>query len=293
MFNVKSNTRWLTDLLIFLSQSFAVRLPQFYLKKKEGVCLLRSSVRGSIIPEDIKMGTCFKDWVQIGKPVYSNTFCTLNPPVSPGVSRSNPSLEWMARWDVSGMPAACGMNKHIASLSSDNGEAEGSCPEPAGNRVVVCQPLCNSHFKEALTSPSGLFWAQPGWAIIIMGSPGSLGIDRGAVYWGELIDSCLITWLSLTGKLSDGKRTASEEDRAKEGPRGHRTCWAWGSVSGLPSVSPTNSGCNFPTCSSGLPLAYRETMLPICLCLWASVMKDTQNSDPFGITLSHPPLSHL
>lgn len=229
-------------------------------------------------------------------PVYSNTFFALNPPVSLGVSRSSPLLEWMARWDVPGMPAACGMNKHMALLSSDNGEAEGSCPEPAGNRAVVCQPLCNSHFKEALTSPvlrAGLFWEQPGWAIIIMGSPGSLGIDMGAVYWGELIDSCLITWLSLTGKLSDGKRTASEEDHAKEGARGHRTCWAWGSVSGLPNVSPTNSGCNFPTCSPDLPLAYRETMPPICLCLWAAVMKDTHNSDPLVSLCSFPPKSHL
>lgn len=191
------------------------------------------------------------------------------------------------------MPAACGMNKHMASLSGDNGEAEGSCPEPAGNRGIVCQPLCNSHFKEALTSPSDLFWEQPGWAIIIMGSPGRLGIDRGAVYWGELIDSCLITWLSLTSKPSDWKRMAWEEAHGKEGPRGHCTSCAWGSASGLPSVCPTDSGRSFQTCSSDLPLAYRETRLPICLCPWATVMKDTQNSDPLASFCPHPPVSHL
>lgn len=191
------------------------------------------------------------------------------------------------------MPAACGMNKHMALLSSDSGEAEGSCPESAGYRAIACQPLCNSHFKEALTSPLGLFWEQPGWAIIIMGSPGRLGIDRGAVYWGELIDSCLITWLSLTGKPSDWKKTASEEAHAKEGPRGHCTCWAWGAVSRLPSVSPTHSGHNFLTCSSDWSLAYRETLLPICLCSWATVMKDTQNSDPLASHCSHPSISPL
>lgn len=170
-------------------------------------------------------------------PSDSNTFCTLNPPVSPTVSRSSSLLEWMAWWDIPGMAAACGMNKHMASLSSDNGEAEGSCPEPAGNRAVVCQPLCNSYFKEALTSPSGLFWEQPGWAIIITGSPGRLGVDRGEVYWGELIDSCLITWLSLTGKPCDWKRMTSEEAHAKEGPRGRHTCWVWGPVSRLPRLT--------------------------------------------------------
>lgn len=151
------------------------------------------------------------------------------------------------------MPAACNMNKHMAPLSSDNGEAEGSCPEPAGNRATVCQPPCISCLKEALPSPSSLFREQPGRAIIIMGSPGRLGMDRGAVYWGELIDFCLVTWLSLTGKPSDWKRTASEEAHAEAGLGGLCTCWAWGSLSRLPSASPTNAGRNFPTCSSNIP----------------------------------------
>lgn len=38
---------------------------------------------------------------------------------------------------VPGMPGACGMNKHMASLSGDNGEAEGSCPEPAGTQPYL------------------------------------------------------------------------------------------------------------------------------------------------------------
>lgn len=186
------------------------------------------------------------------------------------------------------MPAACGMNKHMASLSSDNGEAEGSCPEPAGNRAIVCQPLCNSLFKEALTSPSCLFWEQPGWAIIIMGSPGSLGTDRGAVYWGELIDSCLITWLSLTGKPSDWKRVATEETQAKEGLRGLGTCWAWGTVNGLPSVGFTHSGHNFPTCSSDCPWPPRTLCCPSAhvpgLQCWRTLRTQT-----FGIILSPCP----
>ena len=38
---------------------------------------------------------------------------------------------------VPGMPAACGMNKHMASLSGDNGEEEGSCPETAGTEPYL------------------------------------------------------------------------------------------------------------------------------------------------------------
>lgn len=56
-----------------------------------------------------------------------------------------------------------------------------------------CQRLCNARFKEALASPVDLFREQPGRAIIIMGSPGRLGIDSGAVYWEEITDSCLVT----------------------------------------------------------------------------------------------------
>lgn len=45
------------------------------------------------------------------------------------------------------MPAACGRSEHMSSLSGDNGEAEGSCPEPAGRWAVLCQPHCNSPFQ--------------------------------------------------------------------------------------------------------------------------------------------------
>lgn len=63
--------------------------------------------------------------------------------------------------------------------------------------------------------------------IIIMGSPGRLGIDRRAVCWGEQIDSCLVIWLGLTGKPGDWKRTAPGEAHAKEGRQGCHTCWPW------------------------------------------------------------------
>lgn len=86
-----------------------------------------------------------------------------------------------------------------------------------------------------------------------MGSPGRLETDRGEVYWGGLIDSCLITWLSVTGKVSDWKRKDSEQARATEGLRGHPACWAWGTVNALPNVSLTHSGRRFPTCSSAEP----------------------------------------
>lgn len=189
------------------------------------------------------------------------------------------------------MPAACRMNKHMASLSGDNGEAEGSCPEPAGNRAVVCQSLCNSHLKEALSSPSGLFWEQPGWAIIIMGSPGRLGIDRGAVYWGELIDSCLLIWLSLTGKPNDWKSMASEEAYTKEESGGHCTCWAWGRWSRLPSVNPMSSGRSFPTCSSDMALVYRETVLPSACVLHQH--SEEGHLEVTSLSILTPPRAHL
>lgn len=102
------------------------------IKKKNGFMEVQDEGHRHI-PEDIKMCTCSKGRAHtLGYPGDSHAFCTLNPPVSPGVSRSSSLLGRMARWDIPGMPAACGMSEHMASLSGDNGEAEGSCPEPAG-----------------------------------------------------------------------------------------------------------------------------------------------------------------
>lgn len=189
------------------------------------------------------------------------------------------------------MPAACRMNKHMASLSGDNGEAEGSCPEPAGNRAIVCQSLCNSHLKEALSSPSGLFWEQPGWAIIIMGSPGRLGIDRGAVYWGELIDSCLLIWLSLTGKPNDWKSMASEEAHTKEGSGGHCTCWAWGRQRWLPSVNPHELRLQFSNMQLWHGPGLQGDCAAICLCpaptQWGRTLRSYISQHP----CSHAPKS--
>lgn len=94
-----------------------------------------------------KCAPALKTELTLGYPGDSHTFCTLNPPVSPGVGRSSSLSERMARGDVPGMPAACGMSEHMASLSGDNGEAAGSCPEPAGRCAALCQPRCNSPFQ--------------------------------------------------------------------------------------------------------------------------------------------------
>ena len=90
------------------------------------------------------------------------------------------------------MPAACGWIStwHRSAVTVGRQKAPGQSQQGQSHH---CQPLCNARFKEALTSPADLFWEQPGRAIIIMGLPGRLGIDRGAVYWGEIIDSCLVT----------------------------------------------------------------------------------------------------
>lgn len=182
------------------------------------------------------------------------------------------------------MLAACGMNEHMASLSSDNGEAEGSCPEPAGSRATVCQPLCNSHFKEAFTSPSSLCWEQPGWAIMIMGSPGSLEIDRGAFYWGELID---FNWQAKT-VIGKGQPQRRPMPRKGQGPP---HLLDMGECRRTAQWQPANSGHSFSVCSSDMPLACRETALPSCLCPWVIMMKDTQNSDPLVSLCPQLPIS--
>ena len=61
----------------------------------------------------------------------TSTFYSLNPPTSLSVSRSSPLLEGMAQW-VSLNASSVWLNKHMASLGGDSGEAEGSWPEPAG-----------------------------------------------------------------------------------------------------------------------------------------------------------------
>lgn len=203
----------------------------------------------------------------------------------------------MARWDVPGMPAACRMNKHMASLSGDNGEAEGSCPEPAGNRAVVCQSLCNSHLKEVLSSPSGLFWEQPGWAIIIMGSPGRLGIDRGAVYWGELIDSCLLIWLSLTGKPNDWKSMASEEAHTTEGPWGHCICWAWGKAEQTAQSQPHKLRSKFSNMQLRHVPGLQGDCAAICLCptltQWWRTLRIHISQHPLSFFPKSSPLSPM
>lgn len=279
---------WLANTILSLSS--AVRLPGVYIK----VHLLRSGVRDTILHRRTSNRHLFRRLSSDREVGVIATHFALRIHLSPWVSAElSPLLEWMARWGVPGMPAACRMNKHMASLSGDNGEAEGSCPEPAGNRAVVCQSLCNSHLKEALSSPPGLFREQPGWAIIIMGSPGRLGRDRGAVYWGELIDSCLLIWLSLTGKPNDWKSMASEEARTKEGSGGHCTCWAWGRLNRLPRVSPMSSGRSFPTCSSDMALVYRETVLPsACVLHQHSEEGHLEVTSPSILVLT-PPRAHL
>lgn len=63
-----------------------------------------------------------------------------------------------------------------------------------------------------------------------MGSTGRLGIDRGAVYWGELIDSCVITWLSWAGRPRDcrgqpRRRPAPGKGQEAKAPAGPRGLW--------------------------------------------------------------------
>lgn len=187
------------------------------------------------------------------------------------------------------MPAACGWIStwHRSAVTVGRQKAPGQSQQGQSHH---CQPLCNARFKEALTSPADLFWEQPGQAIIIMGSPGRLGIDRGAVYWGEIIDSCLVTraaWQANLVTAEDNLRGGLGQGEA--GGPGHLA--AQGTVGWLPNVSPTNSGCHCPACSSDLAPADREATLPFCLCLWATMMKDTRNSDPLASFWTCAPVS--
>lgn len=176
-------------------------------------------------------------------------FCALNPPVSPGVSRSSSLSERMAWWDIPRMPAACGMSEHMASLSSDNGEAEGSCPEPAGH----CQPRCNSSFQ-----------GGPRFSIRTVLRAARLGHYHNGVTWeagnrqGRGLSGrtnwLLSHYLAQRDRQSEWlEKNDSEQACATEGPRGHPACWAWGTVSALPSVSLTHWGRHFPTRSSAGP----------------------------------------